>query len=118
MDEQQYYKDGVINRQSSESNNKHPVEITKEEQGKWMKSIHEEQYHFMTDSEILDKLNSDSSEEKEMVYQQVTEEQVILAWETLDDSMIDNTEEENQKWTKCNLRMQKRMILIFRMVVE
>ena len=32
-----------------------------------------------------------------MTHQQDIEEQVIMAWETLDDSMIDNTEEENPK---------------------
>ena len=34
---------------------------------------------------------------KETAHQQDTEEQAMMAWETLDDSMIDKAEEENGK---------------------
>ena len=49
----------------------------------------------MTDSEILEKLNSGSAKEQETEHQQYTEEQAMMAWETLDDSTIDKAEEEN-----------------------
>ena len=42
MDQQQYYKNDIINQQSSESNNTTPVEIAMGEQEKRMKSVHEE----------------------------------------------------------------------------
>ena len=77
-----------------------------------MKLVHEGQYHLMMDSEILEKLNSDSSKEKETMHQQDTEEQAMMAWETLDDSMIDKVEEENENVNETKLRMLKMMILI------
>ena len=51
----------------------------------------------MMDSEILESLNSNSAGKKETAHQQDTEEQAMMAWETLDDSMIDKAEEENGK---------------------
>ena len=67
----------------------------------------------MMDTEILHKLNSDSNREKGTMHQQDTEDQAMAVWETLDDSMIDNVEEENQKLIEQNLRMLRMMIIIF-----
>ena len=46
------------------------------------------------------------------MHQQDTEEQAMMAWETLDDSMIDKVEEENENVNETKLRMLKMMILI------
>ena len=46
----------------------------------------------LTDSEMLNKLNTDSHNEKEAALQQDGEEHVMMAWETLDDSTIDKCE--------------------------
>ena len=50
----------------------------------------------MMESEVLEKLDSNSSAEKETLHQQDTEEQATMAWERLDDSTIDKAEEENK----------------------
>ena len=65
------------------------------------------------DLEILVKLNSNSSEEKETAHQQDTEEHVMMAWETLDDSMIHMAEEESGNAMKQDLRVPKMMNIIF-----
>ena len=43
-----------------------------------MKSIHEEWYHLMMDSEIVNKLSMDSIKEKETTHQQDAEEQAMM----------------------------------------
>ena len=50
----------------------------------------------MTNTEFVEKLNSNSAKLKGTTHQQYTEEQAMMAWETLDNSMIDKAKEKNQ----------------------
>ena len=59
----------------------------------------------MMDLEISNKFHSDSSKEKGTTHQQDMEEEAMMVWETLDDSTIDNAEEQKPKPIKENLRM-------------
>ena len=54
----------------------------------------------MADTEILNKLNSDLSKEKETMHQRNNEEQAMMAWEMMDDSMIGNMGEEIQHYNE------------------
>ena len=51
----------------------------------------------MMDLEILNMLNVESGNEIETGHHQDTEEQVMMAWEILDNSTVDNVEEEKRK---------------------
>ena len=51
----------------------------------------------MTDLEIMEKSNSNSAKEKETLHQQHTVEQAMMAWETLNHSLIDKAKEEKSK---------------------
>ena len=42
----------------------------------------------MTDLEIMEKSNSNSAQEKETIHQQDTVEQAMMAWETLNHSLM------------------------------
>ena len=59
----------------------------------------------MMDLEISNKFHSDSRKEKGTTHQQDMEEEAMMVWETLDDSTIDNAEEQKPKPIKENLRM-------------